>query len=173
MAETFQDVSAALRKGGEVTNRADEIYRAVRVHQPDLTPLECDEQCAVFDWLQSVAQPQEPLVEFLIFHPLNSAWLGGSKRARQYQIVKAKAAGFKSGVADIICLIPRMGYTYLVVEMKRQSEKPKRDLTARGGVSDEQASFLAAAQKAGGFSRVCYGADEAIGVLTQYLGIKT
>lgn len=151
------EVPAPLRQG-----------QAVSVQIP--VSSEHDEQVTLFDWLRRVAWRQEPQLIPLTFAVPNGSHLAGSAGIRAYKMTRMKAEGFAPGVADVVCLLPRQGHHFLVVEMKRRSEKPVRD--GRGGVSAEQLNFLGSVAMVGGLGRVCYGADEAIGVFTWYLGIK-
>lgn len=145
-------------------NRADEIYR-----KP--LPSEHNEQATLFEWLFRVALREEPLVDPLIFAVPNGARLGGNVNK---QISNLKAEGFTPGVVDVICLIPRCGYGGFVLEMKKQgreSEKAKGIVT--GGVTEGQREFLSAAEKAGLYTLVAYGADQAIDAFRWYLHIES
>lgn len=136
-------------------------------------PDEHKEQKDLFEWLQRVAIVDEPLIDLLVFAVPNGAKLGGDARLRSIQMRTLKEEGFVPGVADVLCLIPRQGYHFLAVEMKkrnRQNEKERGVIT--GGVSEGQREFLAAVKQAGGFDAVCYGADEAIELFKWYLDIK-
>jgi hypothetical protein len=70
-----------------------------------------------------------------------------------------KAEGMQSGISDIICLFPSICYHGLCIEMKIKPNKP----------TPEQKMFLESAAEQGYKTAVCYSADEAFGVLSEYL----
>lgn len=101
-------------------------------------------------------------VRGLFFSTFNGAWLGGSKRARGFQMFKAKAAGFLPGVADILYLQPRGHFYYLAIEMK----------TKTGRLSPEQDQFLTLVkEEGGGCAWVCRGASEAVARFADYMNL--
>lgn len=138
---------------------------------PSLT--EHQEQANLFGWLLSVAIVDEPLIHPLVFAVSNGAMLKGDLRMRMIQINRLKAEGFTPGVSDVLCLIPRHGYSYLAVEMKKCGLENKKERgIVTGGVSDGQREFLSAVKLAGGYDAVCYGANQAIDIFRWYLDIK-
>lgn len=143
-----------------------------RTFRPFVIP-EHDEQAVVVEWLLRVAIVDEPLIHPLVFSTPNGTKLAGDENQRKGQARKLKEEGAVSGVPDLLCLIPRQGYHYLGVEMKRSdriNETERGVLT--GGVSENQREFLAAIESAGGYTAVCYSASEAIDVFRWYLDIK-
>ena len=136
-------------------------------------PTEHEEQAALIGWLLNYAIREEPLIHPLVFAVSNGAMLKGDKRMRMIQINRLKAEGFTPGVSDILCLIPRNGFHYMAIEMKkRDRENEKKAGVLTGGVEENQREFLNAVRQAGGFDTVCYGADDAIDMFRWYLGIK-
>ena len=122
-------------------------------------PLEKDEQKDFFKYAKDL-YGIFPLLEFLLFATMSGSWLHGSKTQRMKQVASEKAQGRKNGVADVLCLIQKRGYAGLVIEMKRREG---------GKVSDAQKAWIAAAEKAGYYTAVCFGSDEAIDTLNYYL----
>lgn len=76
-----------------------------------------------------------------------------------------KDEGLSSGVPDLMIPISSSGYHGLFIEMKRISEKKKKN----GGVSENQREWLRTLQKNGYFAKVAYGADEAIKTVEEYI----
>jgi hypothetical protein len=76
---------------------------------------------------------------------------------------KFKAEGLRAGIPDLFIPIARNGYHGLFVEMKRiGGPKP----------SKAQISWLAKLVASGYRAGVCYGADEAMGLISGYLVIR-
>lgn len=67
--------------------------------------------------------------------------------------------GALSGVADLLLLIPKKGYAYLAIEMKKVG----------GRVSDSQKEFKKAVERFKGKYVVCYSLEEFKAVVTDYL----
>ena len=70
-----------------------------------------------------------------------------------------KAAGLKSGVPDICLPLPRNGYHGLYIEMKYGKNKATK----------EQKEYLAALDEYGYKTAICYGAQEAMETIVDYL----
>ncbi len=119
-------------------------------------PSEDDMQIAVIQWAD--AQPH-PALRWL-FHVPN----GGARDAATGG--KLKAMGVRAGVVDL--LLPwhdwdgqAARYVGLAIEMKRKPNRP----------SAEQREWLAHLESQGWRCEVCWSAEEAIGVLREYLDI--
>lgn len=82
---------------------------------------------------------------------------GGSRNIIEAKNLKAQ--GVKSGVSDVILLIPKKGYSCLCMEFK----------TAVGKQSDEQIAFQYQAEKAGNKYTIVRSVKEAIDILKWYL----
>lgn len=67
--------------------------------------------------------------------------------------------GVLSGVADLLLLIPKKGYAYLAIEMKKVG----------GRVSDSQRAFQQAVERFKGRYVVCYSLEEFQAVVTEYM----
>lgn len=102
---------------------------------------------------------RDDFIRPLFFSVPNGAWLGGKNP--HALMAKYKAEGFLPGVADILYLQPRGDWSFLAIEMKAVNRK--------GGVSEEQNTFIRAALSAGGLALVCYGTDSAIKAFTKYM----
>lgn len=83
---------------------------------------------------------------------------GGSRNIIEAKNLKAQ--GVKSGVADVLLLIPKKGYSCLCLEFK----------TPTGKQSEEQIEFQRQADKAGNKYIVVRSVKEAIDTLKWYLG---
>lgn len=103
----------------------------------------------------------------LFFAVVNGFWAAG-EGVRKYGLLnKYRAEGYRKGIADVQLQQPRGGYHFAVFEMKRVDAKNKKN----GGLEAEQIEYLAAARAAGAFVRVCYGADEAIQSMREYMDL--
>ena len=113
------------------------------------------EQIAIFKW----AEMQKGLS--LLHHIPN-----GGKRGK-VEAARLKAAGVKAGIPDICLPVPRNGYGALYIELKAPSDK----LTgARKGVlSQKQHEVIYELRKSGNAVVVCYGAEEAINAIKEYM----
>lgn len=124
---------------------------------------EHDEQSSFVSEVRLRYRQRDDFSPALLFATANGAWLGGDNR---YALMsKYKAEGFQPGVSDILYLQPRGDYAYLAIEMKATHRRGEKD----GGVSIEQAEFLAAVNANGGSGEVCYGADEAVRLFDYYM----
>ena len=114
------------------------------------------EQIAIFKW----AEMQKGIS--LLHHIPN-----GGKRGK-VEAARLKAAGVKAGIPDICLPVPRNGYGALYIELKAPSDK----LTgARKGVlSQKQREVIDELRKSGNAVVVCYGAEEAIKAIKEYIG---
>lgn len=125
-------------------------------------PLESEEQEKVFSWVNTNKKKYPELA-------LAHASLNGVKLSPG-AAVKAKKQGMVSGIPDLFLPISepldgRIKYPHhgLFIELKRKSG---------GKVSAEQMIMLDALNSQGFLAVVCYGADEAIETIKNYLGIK-
>jgi hypothetical protein len=117
---------------------------------------EHDEQAALCQWLD-LTYP-----DVLYWATPNGAHLAGNARQRAAKMNKLKAEGFLPGVADIFIAEPRGKWHGLFVEMK-----------ARGGtLTENQKWFLSEVARRGYMDAVCYGFDDARGIVEDYLERK-
>lgn len=114
---------------------------------------EHQEQCAIFEW-RNMHLKKYPALN-MMFSTLNGV------RLNIGQAVKAKKSGNISGVPDIILLYPSCEYRGLFIELK----------VPGGKVSHSQKIWIANLARLGYFARVCYGSEEAIQLIKDYLRV--
>ena len=112
------------------------------------------EQIAVVQWAQ-----------YNVNHYPELRWLhhcpnGGSRN--RLEAVKLKQMGVKAGVSDLCLPYPKGIYCGLYIEMKYGNNRQ----------TDSQKDFLADMAAVGHFVATCYSAEEAISVITEYLGLN-
>ena len=139
----------------------DEVAPPRQRREPsgNAVPKEHDEQCAVVAWwrvysrtrgidpLQMIAIPNGQLMFRFATNPHGL-------------LAYLHKEGMRDGAPDLIIFHAVSPWHGLAVEMKR---------TTGGIVSDDQKTMAAVLSKAGYMCRVCKGADEAIGVITEYV----
>lgn len=114
---------------------------------------EYTEQVSIFDW----ARYNESMYSEL---RLLNASLNGVKLTIG-QAVKTKASGMKAGYPDIFLPVAKAGYHGLFIELKE-----------KGGAVQPNQKWWKQELNAGGYlSVVCYGANEAIDMIKNYLDI--
>lgn len=113
------------------------------------TPLESEEQSALFQWAAYI-----PELKWMFAVPN-----GGSRNQREARNLKRQ--GVKAGVSDIFLPLARGGYHGLFIEMKVGKNKP----------SDKQVEFINYANGQGYAAFVCYGFREAQTAITKYLNL--
>ena len=116
-------------------------------------PTESVEQQALFKWAKT-ARGKWPELE-LLYHVPNEG-------KRSYKTAaRLKAEGLKSGVPDICLPVPRGGHHGLYIELKR---------VKNSRVTKDQLDWIEALIAQGYVAAVCRGCDEAIELITRYLG---
>lgn len=115
-------------------------------------------------------QPLVPALEWIHAIP-NGGSRGDSKESRAINGARLKAEGVKSGIPDIFLPWPVAKWHGLYIEMKKPSEKPKRE-GSKGGLSEKQIKFSNYAERAGYGWAVCYSWKEASEVLKAYIRWK-
>ena len=117
-----------------------------------VTPRETDEQAAVIEWWawKSKAWGIPPR---LLFHIPNEG-SGSAVRGRLQ-----KRQGVRAGCPDLCLTVARGGFFGLFVEMKRKA----------GRLTDEQKVFQDDLRAQGYRVETCYGADQAMDVITNYM----
>ena len=111
---------------------------------------------------------QSDFVPVLFYAVVNGFWAAGEGGGKFGLLNKYKAEGWKKGIADVQYQQPRGEYPFAVFEMKRRDAKSKKG----GGLEPEQMTYLSAAKSVGAFVRVCYGADEALEAMREYMGFE-
>lgn len=115
---------------------------------------EADEQKAVIQWC-ILMEKRWPELEYL-YHVPN----GGSRN--RIEAANLKEEGVKAGVPDLELPAARGNYTGLHIELKHGNNK----------VTADQDRFLKALRRMGRCAVVCYEAEPAIQVLSEYLQLK-
>lgn len=115
---------------------------------------ESSEQISLFEWCE-YSRGRYPQLA-LLFHVPNGGYRSATTAGRM------KAEGVKAGVPDLCLPVAKGGYHGLFVEMKAGQNKP----TAL------QEKWLSDLDREGFFTAVCYGWEEAAGVLASYLDGK-
>lgn len=113
------------------------------------TPLESEEQSALFQWAA-----YKPELKWMFAIPN-----GGSRNQREARNLKRQ--GVKAGVSDIFLPLARGGFHGLFIEMKVGNNKP----------SDKQIEFINYADSQGYAVYVCYGFRAAQKTIEQYLSL--
>lgn len=111
---------------------------------------EADEQTMIFRWAAYF-----PELRWMYAVPN-----GGHRN--KIEAVNLKRQGTKAGVSDIALPLPKGKYHGLYLELKVGKNKP----------SELQKEFLKYAKEKGYATFVCYGHEEAISVITEYLKLK-
>ena len=111
-----------------------------------------NDQKAVIQWAE-IMKNKYPCLQWLYAVP------NGGKRNKA-EAANLKRSGVKSGVSDLCLPYANKKYHGLYIEMKHGKNK----------VTESQKEFLKYINSAGYFGAVCYSADEAIELLSNYLG---
>ena len=117
-------------------------------------PSEHQEQCTVIDWCKWNSK-KYPELKTIYAIPN-----GGNRHIAT--AVKLKKEGVRAGVSDLHLPVPKGKYHGLWIEMK----------TIKGRLQKSQKEWLKLMDQYGHKTAVCYGADEAIKVLTEYLELE-
>ena len=112
-----------------------------------------NEQITIFKW---AAMQQNIYPELALLHHVPN---GGQRN--KVTAARLKAAGVKSGVPDICLPVPKDEFHGLYIELKYGKNKP----------SENQKKWIEQLNKQGYKAKVCYGAEEAIAVIKEYLKV--
>jgi hypothetical protein len=84
---------------------------------------------------------------------------------------KFKAEGLKAGVPDLMIPYPNNNYHGLFIEMKQRPKTLKNGSKSYANikVSPEQDKWILRLREQGYEAKVCYGADEAIELIEEYM----
>lgn len=130
-------------------------YRVKERKTPDgriqLTGSEDAEQEKVVCWAKLMSNAYPDLE--LLYHVPN----GGSRNKAEAS--KLKRMGVRAGVPDLVLPVPRAGYAGLYIELKVGENRP----------SNNQKDWLEKLTIQGYQALVCYGGNEAIRALEQYV----
>ena len=115
-------------------------------------------------------KPAVPALEW--FHAIpNGGSRGDDDKSRKIRGGQLKAEGVKQGVSDCFLPYPVGPWHGLYIEMKKPSQKPKKD-TSKGGMSDNQIKFAEYAKSVDFGFMTCYSWKEAAEVLQAYIEWK-
>lgn len=124
----------------------DSIYNRLRS--------EDTEQMAVITWARWEESTYPELK--LLFHVPN----GGSRN--KVEAAKFKKMGVRAGVPDLVLPVPKGIYSGLFIEMKYD----------KGRLQESQKEYLLRARLYENCCYVCYSAEDAIGVIKEYLNLE-
>ncbi len=136
-------------KGWRVQSKP--VARSKRVHK---VATEDQEQIALISWANRIKYGTGRLSDYLIHIPN-----GGSRNV--IEASKFKKMGVKAGVPDLQLLIPNGLIHGLWIELKAKN----------GRVQPNQKLFMQRLEAQGYMCKVCFGADEAIKEIKQYLAM--
>ena len=98
----------------------------------------------------------------------NGGSRGDSEKSRQIRGAALKAEGVRPGIADVFLPYPNGGYHGLYIEMKKPSQKPKRE-DSKGGMSEVQLNFKKYCIENNYGFKTCYSWREAVTIIRSYL----
>lgn len=125
-------------------------------------PLETEEQQSLFAWADLVKGRMPELRDMF-------AVPNASRRSPRIG-AQMKREGMKAGVPDIVLPHARGGYHALYIEMKRRRVAGERvEFRAGTRPRENQRDWHERLQAAGNRVQVCYGWEDARGVIEQYL----
>ena len=113
---------------------------------------EAREQQTLFEWAEMMSYLKPELR--LMYHIPN----GGSRNERE--AANLKRQGVKPGVPDVCLPVARGDKHGLYIEMKAKGNKP----------TEKQEQWLSALSKQNYATAVCYSWEDAVEVITKYLG---
>lgn len=113
---------------------------------------ESNEQIAAMDWLRA----QHPKIAEHTLH------IGNERKASYYAGYIMKRMGVLKGASDLFMAWPSGGYHGLFIEVKSKIGRP----------SAEQKAFLQRMRDVGYKASICYGADEVISTMKEYIGYQ-
>ena len=131
-----------------------EEYRSQGKKKRSYTDHEHQEQVAIFEWAEIMSNAY-PELELL--HAIPNGGVRGWQTAK-----KLKAEGVKAGVPDIFLPVSKEKYHGLYIELKY----------GKNTTSDAQKWWISRLTTEGYLVKTCYGADEAIHLLSEYLLIS-
>jgi hypothetical protein len=116
-----------------------------------LYPTESQEQIAIFDWAR-IMEGMHP--ELKLLHAIPNGGLRNLSTAR-----RLKREGVKAGVPDICLPVSRGAYKGLYIELK----------TITGKLTFEQRQWICALSLQGYEALVCFGSEQAIDHILEYI----
>ena len=141
-------------------------YKRVRRVGAVSKPKESDHQAAYFAWLETVfvflGNKRCPLWDFAYAIP-NGVMLAGDAKQRARYMGSLRRQGFKPGVSDVNIDYPVSPYHGARFELKRDAKSP---------VSQAQLEWCSLMARAGYYSKIVRGYDEAVAETRNYLQMK-
>lgn len=116
-----------------------------------IIPTEDEEQAYIVSWAR-IHESRYPELK-LLYHIPNEGKRSNREGARM------KSLGLRRGVSDLCLPVARCGFHGLYIELKAQD----------GKATAEQNEFIRDMLGQGYYARVCFGADEAVTVIEDYL----
>lgn len=116
-----------------------------------IIPTEDEEQAYIVSWAK-INESRYPELK-LLYHIPNEGKRSNREGARM------KRLGLRRGVSDLCLPVARCGFHGLYIELKAQD----------GKATAEQNEFIRDVLGQGYYARVCFGADEAVMVIEDYL----
>lgn len=110
---------------------------------------ESNEQIAAMDWLRA----QHPKLVDYTLH------IGNERKSTYYAGYIMKRMGVLKGASDLFMAWPCGGYHGLFIEVKSKTGRP----------TPEQLDFIKRMNEVGYFAKLCYGAEEVISTMKEYL----
>lgn len=126
-----------------VSQGMDESSTVVKRHT------ESNEQIAAMDWLRA----QHPNIALHTLH------IGNERKASYYAGYIMKRMGVLKGASDLFMAWPCGGFHGLFIEVKSKIGRP----------SAEQKAFLQRMREVGYRAEICYGAEEVINTMKEYI----
>jgi hypothetical protein len=127
--------------------------------------LEDGEQMALLEWSVTARIPESAglrVADFLLAVP------NGGKRGIR-EAARFKRLGVKAGVSDLFFAYPCGEWAGLWIEMKKRRKDFRSDVEATAATSEVQKQFHELMFWAGYETAVCYGAEQAMEAITEYL----
>lgn len=120
-----------------------------------IIPSEHEECIAFYDYTQIVSSIKDYVVHFA----------NEGKRSITYARRLKRIGGLPRGFPDFCMLLPNNRYHSLYIEMKTKDERNKKQ-------KQEQLMWIERLNKAGHYATMCFGCDDGIQVVQQYLNNK-
>jgi hypothetical protein len=156
----YADLDALRRNISPDVRIVDDVqppaYRLTPAKVTVYVPTEHDEQVALFAWA-AAQEETEPALRNLVSFP-NGGYRPMATAA------KLKQEGVKAGLPDMALFCKRGGYGALFIELKRADRS--------NGCTPEQSDWIDRLHNYGYMAAVCYGAQEAIDAITDYLSLN-
>lgn len=105
------------------------------------------------------AQEQRAVVEYLEWLKIPFYHVANERNCSPQRGAMLKRLGVQAGVPDLCIPVSMGGYHALYIEMKSKSGRP----------SMNQRKWIKTLRQYGNYAAICYGADQAIELISQYI----